>query len=221
MFRLHHLPLCPYSRKIRLVLAEKRIEFELVEQKYWEKTAAFLQMNPAGKVPILTFDGKRLSESGAICEYIEDIHPTPALLPKDALQRHEVRRLMAWFDDKFQYEVTRGLLFENVHKKLMNAGAPDSRAVKQAAKNIKHHLDYLTHLLENRRWLAGNDMTLADFTAAAQLSCLDYISWVDWNRSDALKNWYAKIKSRPAFRAVLADQIPGFPAPAHYADLDF
>jgi glutathione S-transferase len=93
--------------------------------------------------------------------------------------------------------------------------------VKAGAKAIKFHLDYMTWLLEQRRWLAGNEMTLADFAAAAHLSSLDYISDVDWNRSETVKDWYAKIKSRPAFRSILADQVSGFPPPPHYADLDF
>ena len=76
-------------------------------------------------------------------------------------------------------------------------------------------------LLEQRPWLAGDAMTIADFAAAAQLSCLDYISGVDWGHSAAIKDWYAKIKSRPAFRSLLADQVSGFPQPNHYADLDF
>ena len=79
----------------------------------------------------------------------------------------------------------------------------------------------MTWLLDQRRWLAGNEMTLADFAAAAHLSALDYISDVDWNRSQNVKDWYAKIKSRPSFRSLLADQVPGFPPSAHYTDLDF
>ena len=103
----------------------------------------------------------------------------------------------------------------------MGAGFPDSKNVKEGAKRIKYHLDYMAWLLERRRWLAGDVMTLADFAAASHLSCLDYISDVDWNRSSAIKDWYAKIKSRPAFRSILADQVPGFPPPRHYNDLDF
>ena len=93
--------------------------------------------------------------------------------------------------------------------------------MKDGAKKIKYHLDYIAWLLEQRSWLAGDLMSLADFAAAAHLSALDYISDVDWHRSKTLKDWYAKIKSRPAFRSILADQVPGFPQPSHYADLDF
>ena len=166
-------------------------------------------------------DGLTLCESGAICEYIEERFPDPPLLPKDPAGRHEVRRLVGWFDDKFHKEVTSKLLYERVNKKITKEGYPDSANVKAGAKAIKFHLDYMTSLLDERRWLAGNELTLADFAAASHLSALDYISDVDWNRTETVRDWYAKIKSRPAFRSLLADAVPGFPPPQHYADLDF
>lgn len=221
MNRLYHYPLSPFSRKVRLSLAEKRIEVELVEERFWEKDADFLRRNPAGKVPVLKMGDRTMADSTAICEYLEEKHQTQPLLPKDAEGRYEVRRLVAWFDDKFNEEVTAKLMGERVFRKVMGTGYPDSTNVKAGAKAIKYHLDYMAWLLDQRRWLAGNDMSLADFAAAAHLSCLDYVSDVDWNRSEIVKDWYAKIKSRPAFRSILADQISGFPQPAHYADLDF
>ncbi|WP_281981223.1 glutathione S-transferase family protein [Thalassorhabdomicrobium marinisediminis] len=221
MNRLYHYPLSPFSRKVRLSLAEKRIEVELVEERYWEQDADFLRRNPAGKVPVLRMGGRTMADSTAICEYLEETQPSPALLPRDADARYEVRRLVAWFDDKFYAEVTQKLMGERVFRKVMGTGYPDSANVKAGAKAIKYHLDYMHWLLDQRRWLAGDEMSLADFAAAAHLSCLDYVSDVDWNRSEIVKDWYAKIKSRPAFRSILADQIPGFPQPAHYNDLDF
>ncbi len=221
MNRLYHFPLSPYCRKVRLTLAEKKIEVELVEERYWERNPDFLRRNPAGKVPVLKLDSRTLTESQAICEYLDETSPEPRLMPRDADARYEVRRICSWFDDLFHAEVTSKLLYERVHKKVMGLGYPDSKNVKFGAGRIKYHLDYLGWLLDQRRWLAGDQMTLADFTAAAHLSCLDYISDVDWNRQPGVKDWYAKIKSRPSFRTLLADQIPGFPPPAHYADLDF
>jgi glutathione S-transferase len=221
MNRLFHVPLSPFCRKVRLSLAEKKVEVELVEERYWERNPEFLRRNPAGKVPILKIDGRLLTESAAICEYLEEKFPDPALLPRDPEGRYEVRRLVSWFDDKFHNEVTSNLLYERVNKKVMGTGYPESKNVKAGAKAIKYHLDYMGWLLDQRRWLAGNEMSLADFAAAAHLSSLDYISDVDWNRNANVRDWYAKIKSRPAFRSILADQIPGFPQPAHYADLDF
>ena len=221
MARLFHVPLSPFCRKVRLSLAEKKIEVERVEERYWEQDPDFMRRNPAGKVPVLQLDGIIMSESAAICEYIEETRPEPSLMPSDPVQRLEVRRLVSWFDDKFHDEVTSKLLYERVNKKVMKQGFPDSRNVKAGAKAIKYHIDYMAWLLDHRRWLAGDVMTLADFAAAAHLSSLDYISDVDWNRSDVVKDWYAKIKSRPAFRSLLADQVPGFPPPKHYNDLDF
>lgn len=221
MTRLFHFPLSPFCRKVRLSLAEKRIEVELVEERYWEKSAEFLRRNPAGKVPILKLYGKTLSESAAINEYLEERYPTPSLMPSDPDGRYEVRRLVSWFDDKFHHEVTSKLLYERVNKKISGQGYPDSSNVKAGAKAIKYHLDYMGWLLDMRRWLAGDSMSLADFAAAAHLSSLDYISDVDWDRNANVREWYSKIKSRPAFRSILADQVPGFPPPAHYADLDF
>jgi len=221
MARLFHVPLSPFCRKIRLSLAEKKIEVDLVEERYWEEDPDFLRRNPAGKVPVLRLDGIMMSESAAICEYIEETRPEPSLLPSDPAQRLEVRRLVTWFDDKFHHEVTSKLLYERVNKKMMKAGYPDSKNVKAGARAIKFHLGYMTWLLDQRRWLAGDAMTLADFAAAAHLSSLDYISDVDWNSCPDVKDWYAKIKSRPAFRSILADQVPGFTPPKHYNDLDF
>ncbi len=194
---LYHFSLSPFSRKVRLVLAEKKIEIKLLDEPYWEQGADFLRRNPAGKVPILKLGQRHLTESMAICEYLEETHPTPPLLPRSAEARHEVRRLVGWFDDTFYHGVTKKLLGERVFKKMTGGGYPDSANVKSGSRAVKFHLDYMAQLLEQRRWLAGNEMSLADFAAAAHLSCLDYISDVDWNRSDTVKDWYAKIKSPP------------------------
>lgn len=221
MNRLFHFSLSPFCRKVRLTLAEKRIEVELVEERYWEQGAEFLRRNPAGKVPVLRLGDRMLSESQAICEYLEETVPEPQLVPRDPLKRYEVRRLCAWFDDKFHAEVTQNLLHERLIKRVTKSGSPDGKAIREGVAALRFHLDYMGWLLEQRRWLSGDVMTLADFAAAAHLSCLDYISEVDWDRQIMVRDWYAKIKSRPSFRSLLADQVSGTPAPPHYADLDF
>ncbi|MEO1563256.1 MAG: glutathione S-transferase family protein [Pseudomonadota bacterium] len=221
MQRLHHYPLSPFCRKVRLVLAEKRIDVELVEERYWEKSREFLRINPAGQVPVLRNAELVLPVSQAICEYLEERHPEPPVLPKTVKARAEVRRLVGWFDDKFYNDVTKPLLTERVFKKLTGSGHPDSQAVKSGMKASRFHMDYIEWLLERRKWLGGDALTLADFAAAAQLSCLDYISDVDWTYSEPVKEWYATIKSRPAFRSLLADHVPGVTPAAHYTDLDF
>jgi glutathione S-transferase len=231
MARLYHNAMSPFCRKLRLILAEKRIECELIEERYWERDPSFIDRNPAGKVPVLEIDGNTMSESAAICEYLEEKYPNPTLLPVDIRERYEVRRLVGYFDDTFYNHVTKKLVFEIIMRKRIYQGDPnhkklwpDTKAVKDANRNCKKYLDDLGSLLDQRFWLAGDTMTLADFAAAAHISVLDYMGRVNWNldsRAGGLKDWYAKIKSRPAFRSILADQIPGFPQPSHYADLDF
>ena len=129
--------------------------------------------------------------------------------------------MTAWFDDKFNNEVTARLLYERVYKKLARGGQPNSSMIKSGIKGLKFHLDYLDWILERRRWLAGDEMTIADFSGAAHFSTLDYIGDIDWSRSGPIREWYEKIKSRPAFRCLLVDYVPGFVPSKHYADLDF
>lgn len=221
MIRLYHFPLSPFCRKVRLTLAEKRLEVELIEERYWEPSPDFLRRNPAGKVPVLRMENRVLSESQAICEFLEEAYPSPALMPRDIDIVSKSAASAPGSTINSTPKSPQKLLYERVNKKIMAQGYPDSKAVKSGAGRIKYHLDYLGWLLDQRRWLAGDVMTLADLTAAAHISCLDYISDVDWNRNATVKDWYAKIKSRPSFRTLLADQVPGFPPPAHYADLDF
>jgi glutathione S-transferase len=221
MIHLHHFALSPFCRKVRLALAEKKLVCTLIDEPYWERDPEFMRLNPAGEVPVLRTGQLVLADSTAICEWPEETHPDPALLPGDAAARAEIRRLVGWFDGVFHREVTARLVHERVVKKVTRAGYPDGRAVKEGAKSARFHLDYMGWLLDQRRWLAGDALSLADFAAAAHVSCLDYSSDVDWNHNEGVRDWYSKIKSRPAFRSILADQVPGFRPAPHYADLDF
>jgi glutathione S-transferase len=222
MRTLYHLPLSPFSRKVRLVLAEKRLPFDLRQEKVWERRPEYLEMNPAGTVPTLIEDnGLAIPDSAVICEYLEDAYPDTPLLGRTLAERVEVRRLVAWFDGKFAAEVTRNVLGEKFLKRLTGRGNPDPAAMRTGYTALRHHLEYLGWLAENRKWLGGASISLADFAAAAHLSCLDFIGDVDWKLSAAAKEWYARMKSRPSFRGVLADRVPGMTPPAHYVDLDF
>ncbi|MCY4461962.1 MAG: glutathione S-transferase family protein [Albidovulum sp.] len=218
---LYHYPLSPFCRKLRMVLAEKKIEIETIEEQFWKNRPEFLMINPSGKVPLLKMNGKLFSDSQAICEYLEAIFPDPPLLPEDPEQLYEVRRLVFWFDGKFNSEVTSRLLDERMFKLIQKRGVPDSANLRFALGKLPDHIDYLHRLLNERRWLAGDQITLADFAASAHLSCVDYLDDIDWSRSDLVKPWYSALKSRPAFRSLLLDYIPGFQPKPIYTDLDF
>lgn len=222
MRTLYHLWLSPFSRKVRIVLAEKKLEFEMVVEQTWERRRDFLALNPAGEVPVLVEPDKTvIADASAIAEYLEEVAAEPNLTGRNAHERAEVRRLVAWFDRKFDQEVSGRLLNEKVMKRFLGLGEPDSREIRAAQKNIHTHLDYIAFLVERRHWLAGEELSLADIAAAAHISALDYLGDVPWHEHDLAKNWYVRIKSRPSLRAILADRIPGLPPAKHYADLDF
>ena len=222
MRRLHHFALQPASRKIRLLLKEKRLDFELAEERPGEWRDELLRLNHSGEVPILVEeDGTSFADGQAIAEYLEEMHPDPCLIGDGALARAEVRRLAAWFDLKFEREVSGRLLDEKILKRIARNGHPDSQAIRLAHANLPVHLDYIAWLADRRSWLAGERFSLADIAASAHLSVVDYLGDIPWDNHPGAKDWYARVKSRPSFRPLLADHLPGAPPPAHYADLDF
>jgi len=222
---LHHFPLDPASRQVRLALGEKRLPFGEVQVRYWERPKAFAELNPSGMTPVLVEAAGEarlvLCESRAILDWLEEAHPEPALLGRDAAERAEARRLIQWFDRKFEYEAGGFLLHEKMEKRLLGLGAPELANLRRGREGLRSHLGYVEGLLQAREWLAGRRLSLADFAAAAHLSVIDYFGDVPWADYPAAKTWYMKLKSRPAFRPLLNDRWPGLTPAKHYDDLDF
>ncbi|MFA6265486.1 MAG: glutathione S-transferase family protein [Pseudolabrys sp.] len=230
MLTLLQHPLCPLSRFVRLILSEYEIDARLVEERFWERREEFLVLNPAGTIPVLMVDGTPpVPGAAVISEYIEETRHfedgADRLLPPEPLERVEIRRLSSWFNDKFHAEVSGPLVTERVFKRHMTleqgGGPPDTAALRAARHNIRYHLAYIGWLARSRNWLAGDRLSLADLAAAAHLSCADYLGDVPWNEDEAAKHWYARVKSRPSFRPLLAETLAGIPPAKHYADLDF
>lgn len=227
---LYHHPFCPHSRFVRLVLAEYGIEPVLVEERTWERRADFLVLNPAGETPVLV-EQQAPSVPGAsiIAEYMDETRGLALadrrLLPEDPLSRVEVRRLVAWFNEKMFLESTEHLVRERIYKRYMKAdqggGLPDATALRAARSNIRYHLKYIGWLARARNWLGGSRLSHADLAAAAHLSVADYLGDVPWEEDEDAKAWYARMKSRPTFRGLLADSMPGMPPSKTYTDLDF
>lgn len=219
---LYHLTLSPFARKVRVALAEKNLEFTLRFEKTWERRPEFLALNPAGEVPVLIEpDGTVLAGTAAIIEYLDEVYRDKLLIGINPVDRAEVRRLVEWFDCKMNLEVTENLLGQKMMRRQGGYGHPNSQAIRAGYANLPYHLDYIGYLIERRRWLAGDHFSIADITAAAHLSSLDYLADVPWEAHEPAKEWYARLKSRPSFREILADYVPGAPPPPHYADLDF
>ena len=230
MLTLFHHPLCPHSRYVRLALNEYGVEARLAEEKFWERRHDFLELNPAATVPGLVEDGQpAVAGAAVIAEYIEDTRGAgrgeQSLFLDGAGRRAEVRRLAAWFNDKFHLEVSGPLVTERIFKRYMTleqgGGPPETDAIRAARHNIRYHLAYIGWLVSTRDWLAGERLTYADLAAAAHLSAVDYLGDVPWNEDEAAKSWYARVKSRPSFRPILTDVLGGIPAAKSYANLDF
>lgn len=222
MRTLYHLWLTPACRAVRISMAEKGLEFELSLEKVWEQRIEFLSIDPAGEVPVLIeIDGAVIAGANSILEYLEDTYEDSPLIGHSPIERAEVRRLMYWFNDKFGREVSDLVHSEKFVKRFLTKAEPDSQALRAALVNIRTHLEYISYLTDRRNWLAGDDFTLADVMAGAHLSAIDYMGDVPWDRYEIAKQWYARMKSRPSFRALLEDYIPGFPPAKHYSDLDF
>lgn len=222
---LHHFPLDPASRQVRLALGEKRLPFTDVQVKYWERPKELTALNPSGLTPVLVEvrDGAQLvlCESRAILDHLEETQPEPALLGREPAERAEARRLLQWFDRKFEFEAGGYILHEKMEKRLLGLGAPELANLRQGREGLKTHLWYIDKLLGEREWLAGKRLSLADFAAAAHLSVIDYFGDVPWADFPGVKTWYMKLKSRPCFRPLLLDRWPGLTPARHYDDLDF
>jgi glutathione S-transferase len=230
MLTLFHHPFCPHSRFIRLALGEHGIAPRLVEERVWERRQEFLVLNAACTTPVLVEEGlPPVPGAGVIAEYLDETCGADLgelrLLPREPSLRVEVRRLMSWFNDKLFAEVTGPLTLERLYKRHMpvsaGGGSPETAAIRVARHNLRYHLAYIGWLVRTRDWLAGERMSYADLAAAAHLSAADYLGDVPWNDDEIAKTWYARVKSRPSFRPLLAETLAGIPPSETYANLDF
>ena len=228
MAKLLHYPLDPFSRRVRLQLSEYGADAELMEEHPWEQRPGFLQLNPSGLLPVYIDDDKTVAAGiEAVSEYLEDVRAgfDNSLVGATPGERAEARRIAAWFDGKFHHEVGAMVLLEKVIRRFLprdnGGGAPNMNRVRTGLSRIRQHLDYIGVLADQRNWLAGDRLTIADLAAAAHLSCMDYLGDVPWSENASAKTWYQRIKSRPSFRPLLADHVRGITPPRAYADLDF
>lgn len=222
MWQLYQFPLCPFSRKVRLLLSEKGVAYDLVRENPWERREGFGVLSPAYRTPAIHNPerGIILADSRAICEYFEETVDKTPMINGPAPNRAEIRRLVALFDENFHADVTGPLLDERMKKRLVYRSPPDSKRLRDAMRLAHEHLDYIDYLIDNRPWLAGATMSLADLAAAAQISVADYLGGIDWSGHEQARGWYSVFKSRPSFRPLLTERMDVIQPPAHYADVN-
>lgn len=225
MYKLYHQTICPFSRKIRILLAAKDLNFDLVPENFWERRKEFIAMNTMGTVPVL-FDvnnGDIISCSSVIVQYLaEKYTDTSDFIGDSVVHRAEARRIEYWFDHKFFNEVSKNLLNERYFNRFYkNRPAPSTKVIMTCKHNLEVHLSYMEYLLSTRKYLVGNQLTIADFAAAGQISSLDYFGDINWRNHNLVKDWYALVKSHKSFSKILKDKLPGILPPVGYSRIDF
>lgn len=224
MKRLWHWPIDPLARTARLALGEKNWSFESIVVRPWSHDLELAALAPGATAPAMTDINAdiRMTAIGslAICEYIEEAEPSPRLLPFNPVDKAEARRLWQWSEENFA-GINNTLLDERISQRVRRESEPNSAALRQGAHALNNRLTFLDALSADRPYLAGRHLSLADLSIAAHLSAYDYFGDVPWHTCPDLKSWYARIKSRPSFRALLLDRLENVKPVEHYADLDF
>jgi len=213
MRRLVQLLLSPPSRFVRLMLAEKRLPCDCPAPE-----------DPSEHLPILVdTDGTRIVGLWAIVDHLENTYPEHPLVPEDAAIRGESLRLLDWAMGPLHDTVTKRIVYERASQRYTGATArraPDMDIVRQGREALKVALAAIGSSAEQHGYLAARDCTLGDLAVAAHVSAVDYFGEVPWAEFPAAAEWYMRMKSRPCFRPLLADRVPGQPPVSHYADLD-
>ena len=220
---LYHYPLCGASRVVRFMLAEKKLDFSLQYETTWGVSDKVYEVNVFGTLPVFVdMSGTSVYGSSAIREYLESVYPEVNLLGGDYFEMTEARKIADWFDFVFAKDVYSNVVNEKIIKRFSRSSEPaNPNNIRLASSKLGLHMEYLSWLIDRRNWLSGQLFSVADIYAASFLSVLDYLDFVPWKKYEVVKDWYARIKSRPAFRAILSDNLAQIPASKEYSNPDF
>lgn len=224
MRRLFHYPLSGFSRIVRVILAEKHLDCEMVYEAPWDPSDELCEYSISGEVPVFVdISGAVIQGVSAIREYLEEVYPENQLIGSDFQQRAEARKIADWFSYTFFRDSYYPIVNEKILKRFSRDidRRPDPSCVRAASAKLNNHMEYIAWLVDRRNWLAGREFSIADINAACFLSVLDYLGAIQWDKYDLVKNWYVRIKSRPSFRGILKDNLPQIPPSTDYSNLDF
>lgn len=214
MRRLIHLVFSPASRLVRLMLSEKRL---VCDPQGADDAGAHLPI-------FIDLDGTRCEGLWAVVDHLEGNYPEYPLVPEDAAMRGEALRWLDWTMGALADKVTKKIIYEKASPRFTGGytrSTPDMNIIRGGREALREMLPMLGKTVEERGNLAGRVCTISDLALAAHLSALDYFGEMPWDANAAVREWYVRMKSRPSFRSLLADRVPGQPPVAHYAELDF
>jgi glutathione S-transferase len=198
--KLYDYPDCPFCQKVRVVLAEKDLEYEKVFvdlRKQEQKAPEFLRMNPYGKVPVLVDEDEVVYDSTVINEYLEDEYPLPRLMPEDSHGRALVRMLEDYCDNSFIPPTT--MLLAQLRRP---EAERDHARVEQARDELKRALFYVRDRLEGNEFLAGSEFTIADAAFAPRMLVLGRLGFEFEPALAPVQAWIDRIRQRASVRAL-------------------
>lgn len=211
MLKIYGALLSPFVRKVRCVLSEKQVPYELVATNPFDKSGDFLKRSPLGRIPALEDEqGRSLADSTVIAEYLEERHPEPPLFPRDPYDRARVRWFDEYADGGMAPSLTAKIFFQRVISAKLIKGGCDESVVQGALKELPTFLAYLEGELGGHQYLVAETFTLADVSVACQLVNLRHAGVeVDRTRFPALAAWFERVVGRPSLQA-LVEQDQGF-----------
>ena len=187
----------PYVRKVRIVMAEKRIECQLELEDVWLPDSKIQQSNPLGKVPCLIMeDGGAVFDSRVIVEYLDTMTPVAKLIPTSGRERVEVRTWEALAD---------GLLDAAIAVRLEQTQRPPEQQsqkwIDRQMGKVDAALEAMAHGLEGKNWCHNNAYTLADIAVGCALGYLDFrFPQIDWRGTyPSLQKLHGRLAARQSF----------------------
>jgi glutathione S-transferase len=186
----------PYARKVRIVLVEKKIEYQLVEESPWTPAYAVHAYNPLGKVPVLILDdGTALYDSRVIVEYLDNVSPVSHLIPDPARQRIVVKKWEALADGVCDATVA------TVVERRRPAPLQSADLIERQRRKIEDGVRELARELEEKPWCNGEGYSLADIATGCALGYLDLrYRELDWREAyPNLMRHAEKLAKRPSF----------------------
>jgi glutathione S-transferase len=214
MLKLYAFDRSPFGWKVRVALAEKKLQYEMIVPENKNEDPAFAKLNPFRKTPVLLLeDGRTVYESTVINEYLEETHPQPPMLPKDPYERARVRMIEDTFD-QYVYPAVRD--FTNaqfdykppiLHRK--KADKVDHKLLEESRMKVHEHLQRLEAELKGRTWFGGEVFSLADAALVPALTGqLKILGVLPDPKYPNIGAWTKRVTARPAYKESAPKEPP-------------
>jgi glutathione S-transferase len=214
MLKLYAFDRSPFGWKVRVVLAEKNVPYEMIAPENKNEDPAFARLNPFRKTPVLLLeDGRTIYESTIVNEYLEEVHPNPPMLPKDPYDRARVRILEDTFD-QYLYPVIRDFVnsqFDYQPPVLLRRKADkvDHKLLEESRIKVHEHLTRLEGELKGRTWFGGEIFSLADAALIPSLTGnLKLLGVLPDAKYPMLGDWIGRVMKRPSYKASMPKVMP-------------